>query len=65
MTSSPRVSISLPPDVETGIAQLRGIPRFSRMPMSQVCLYLIRLGMERKDERTRFYEADKGGEKAT
>lgn len=65
MTSSPRVSISLPPDVEAGIAQLRGIPRFSRMPMSQVCLYLIRLGMERKDERTRFYEADKDGEKAT
>lgn len=64
MTSLPRVSISLPPDVEMGIAQMRGIARFSRMPMSQVCLYLIRLGMERKDERTRFYEEDvEGGQK--
>ena len=56
MTEMPRVSVSLPPDVEATIAQMRGIPKFSRMPMSQVCLYLIRLGAERKKEWTRFYE---------
>ena len=56
MTDMPRVSVSLPPDVETAIAKMRGIPKFSRMPMSQVCLYLIRLGVERKQEWTRFYE---------
>lgn len=62
MTNLPRVSVSLPPDVETAIAQMRVIPKFSRMPMSQVCLYLIRLGMEKKKEWTRFYEEDtKGG----
>lgn len=63
MTNLPRVSVSLPPDVETAIAQMRGIPKFSRMPMSQVCLYLIRLGMGRKKEWMRFYEEDtKGGD---
>lgn len=63
MTSLPRISISLPPDVETGIAKLRGIPRFSRMPMSQVCLFLIRVGMKQKQEWTRFYEEETEGGK--
>ena len=64
MAEKPRVSLSLTPDVEAGIAQMRGIPRFSRMPMSQVCLYLIRLGLEGKQEWTRFQEGggkDVGG----
>ena len=66
MTNMPRVSLSLPPDVETAIAQMRGIPKFSRMPMSQVCLYLIRLGAKRKEEWTRFREdgAEGGKEEA-
>ena len=66
MTELPRVSVSLPPDVEAAIAQMRGIPKFSRMPMSQVCLYLIRLGMGQKREWTRFREdgAETGKEEA-
>lgn len=68
MTALPRVSVSMPPDVETAIAQMRGIPKFSRMPMSQVYLYLIRLGLQQRQEWTRFREdgadnkaADSGG----
>lgn len=60
MTGLPRVSVSMPPDIETAIAEMRGIPKFSRMPMSQVCLYLIRLGIQQRHKWTRFYED--GGE---
>lgn len=56
MTHLPRLLLSIPPDVETAIERMRAIPKFSRMPKSQVCLYLIRLGAQQRQEWTRFRE---------
>ena len=56
MTHLPRLLLSIPPDIETAIERMRNIPKFSRMPKSQVCLYFMRLGIQQKEEWTRFYE---------
>ena len=57
MTELPRVMISMPPDIENAVKNLKAQPGNERVPTSKLLCRLIRRGMGRetgaKNEQTR------------
>lgn len=50
MTNLPRLTVSLPPDIEQALDNMKREPDNAHVPRSKLLCELVRRGMERKSE---------------
>ena len=51
MTNLPRITISLPPDIEKAVNTIRASPDFKRTPKAKIVCGLIRNGLKAENEQ--------------